>query len=389
LLKLYDIFEDENRFIIIVENIEGQTIFDYVRSLPQDKFTEKQISEIMQQLLSGLSAIHKNNLAHRNIKPDNIIFYGEPKKPKIWDFGFTRILKGKNEKFNNALANPIYISPEMAARSPYDKSSDIWSLGVVCFVLLGGTLPYKFKPLSTPKEILIQIESKVFSMEDFNTPAWKAVSDHAKDFVLKMLEHTPEKRGTADSLLEHPWIKNPIDKPADPESIQKAMENITQYQQQELLQKVVYQYLTFKCDLTAEEKEIRKIFADYDVDKSGTLSREEISKAFAINGITMTDSELTNLFNTVDTDVNSGIDINEFLKVFQDQKVALKEKMLQDAFNVCDTEHNKQISCAVLKIALKRSNLTNDQIESLFKTADADNSGKVFFLINQEIAKLC
>jgi len=377
---LYETYEDENRFILILEHFEGVNLYEFMRDLDEDKFTEKTISNIISQIIKAANAFHNSGLAHRDLRPDNIMISADGSHVKIIEFGFSRILKGINEKYHSPLLNPLYISPEMAGKQPYNKMCDIWSIGIICYVLLSGSLPYNIKPSSTPKEILAQIESKMFSVTDFSNPVWKTVSNDAKDFVFKMLEYYPEKRLSTEDLLKHKWVVNPPEKQnADKTLVKNALKNIASYQDSEIFQKAVFQYLAFNSDIADEGKILKSLFDKYDTDKSHSLSKVELKKALDENGMTMLDSELDELFQNVKADAHGSINYNEFMRVLANQKLRIKEQLVEDAFFLLDKQGTGSIEFNIVKISMKRSWISEKQINDLLISSDLNNNKKVFF----------
>eukprot|EP00300_Choanocystis_sp_HF-7_P021147 c20742_g1_i10.p1 GENE.c20742_g1_i10~~c20742_g1_i10.p1 ORF type:complete len:147 (+),score=49.73 c20742_g1_i10:181-621(+) len=142
--------------------------------------------------------MHKNDIVHRDIKPENIVFDrpGDDAALKLTDFGFAEIFQS-NGKLSDTCGTPEYVAPEVILEQEYDSSVDIWSVGVVIYILLCGLPPFHGK---TEMELLNNITT---AKVKFLRPYWDVVSDQAKDLITHLLEKDPQKRFTAQEALEH------------------------------------------------------------------------------------------------------------------------------------------------------------------------------------------
>lgn len=152
--------------------------------------------------------MHKKNIAHRDIKPENILM--ESKDPsninlKITDFGFAKCYDPKEGGLTETLGSPLYMAPEIIKKLPYDSSVDIWAVGVLTYIMLSGKPPFKGK---TKDEVFVEITSKNIN---YSGEIWKTNSKDAKAFVKRLLLRDPRQRGTAEELLQDPWILSNLD----------------------------------------------------------------------------------------------------------------------------------------------------------------------------------
>ena len=198
ILKMYEFFEDEKRYYIVTDICKGGELFDEIVS--RGKFTENDAALLMKQVLSCINYCHKNKIVHRDLKPENILL--EQNKAfdqiKIIDFG-TSLVFDENSTLNEKLGTPYYIAPEVLAKA-YGPKCDIWSCGVITYIVLSGIPPFNG---SSDQEIMKKVKIGKFSFSD---PVWNSISDKAKDFITTLLTKDPKQRPTAEEALQHPWI---------------------------------------------------------------------------------------------------------------------------------------------------------------------------------------
>ena len=203
IIHLYDIFENENFFYIIMEYCSGGDLFSY---LERNKFhiPERQSCKIIYKILNALSYLHSFGIIHRDIKSENILItYNNDEEfdIRINDFNLSRIL-GPGEFCNETCGTLSYVAPEILLKKKYNKLVDSWSLGVTCYLLISGSLPFDH-PLND-KEI---IRKTIYEQPNFRYGIWEKVSNECINFISKLLEKNPKKRMTINEALEHEWIK--------------------------------------------------------------------------------------------------------------------------------------------------------------------------------------
>lgn len=205
IVQLYEVYEEKSHCYLVMELMYGGELFD--RILERKNFSEKAARDCIRCVLTGLDYLHEKRLAHRDLKPENLLLTSETNdtEVKLADFGFSKIVKKQNE-CRTLCGTPGYMAPEILERWPaYDTKCDLWSVGVILFLLLGGYLPFDDDD-----------EDKVFERtrngQYFFHPAyWKLVSKGAKGLVTKLLTVNPNKRISASEALEHEWMQRKVD----------------------------------------------------------------------------------------------------------------------------------------------------------------------------------
>lgn len=180
IIRLLDVFENPDYIYIVMEVMRGSDLFTYLEKRGF-KIPESRACNIAHSLATALYYLHSYGIAHRDLKPENVLMVDESEDSdvKIVDFGLSKMV-GPNEKCTEPFGTLSYVAPEVLLQHPYDKSVDIWSLGVVTYLLLSGTLPFDD---DVEKEIVRQT---IYDPPDFTHKGWMHVSKEAIDFVSSM-----------------------------------------------------------------------------------------------------------------------------------------------------------------------------------------------------------
>ena len=202
IIKLYDVFENEHYIYIIMENCSGGDLLSYFE-YHEYELPETKVCEIIHKLSMAVYYLHSYGIVHRDLKPENILMtdLSASADIRLLDFGLSKIV-GNDEKCTEPYGTLSFVAPEVLQGKPYDKSVDLWSIGIITFLLLCGYLPFDDK--HSEREIARQtIQDPV----PYETKIWSKLSPEAKTFVDGLLQKKPEKRYTIKEVLEHPWIK--------------------------------------------------------------------------------------------------------------------------------------------------------------------------------------
>jgi len=196
----YEAFETDDRMYLFLELMTGGELFD--RIVEQGHFTEDQAADVTYKLLSALDYMHKQGVAHRDLKPENMLMTDKSDKAqvKITDFGLSKFFDEQSTMMKTPCGTPGYIAPEVLHMKGYDKQCDVWSLGVIVYILLCGFPPFY---ADNDAQLFERIKNGKY---EFLKPYWDPISDAAKDFVRRMLVVDPAKRATCDELMKDPWL---------------------------------------------------------------------------------------------------------------------------------------------------------------------------------------
>ncbi|VVC38162.1 Hypothetical protein CINCED_3A012222 [Cinara cedri] len=200
LIQLYDAFEANNAMCFILELVEGGELFERVIG---DDFvlTEKAVTIFMRQICEGVQFIHSKNILHLDLKPENILCLTKTgNRIKIIDFGLARKFNPEN-KLQVLFGTPEFVAPEVVNFDAIGFGTDMWSVGVICYVLLSGLSPFMGE---TDVETMANV---TIAQYDFDDEAFDSISNDAKDFIKKLLVKDHKARMTAAEALKHKWLK--------------------------------------------------------------------------------------------------------------------------------------------------------------------------------------
>ena len=204
MVRVFELLQDDTNFYIVTELVTGGELYDHI--IKVKRLNEREAADVIKQLLLALNYMHTQNIAHRDIKPENILLSPEettePGKlnVKLTDFGFACFYR-EERGLRQVLGSPLYMAPEIVREEQYDKSVDIWSVGVIAHILLSGCPPFYGR---TKQDIYRSIVSDIPKFGKVRD----CLSEQAKEFVMKCLSKDPSRRASARDLLEDEWLQD-------------------------------------------------------------------------------------------------------------------------------------------------------------------------------------
>jgi calcium-dependent protein kinase len=297
IIKLYEVFESDNSLYLIMEECYGGDLFSRIskRIEANDMYSEKEACEIIQQVLRAIEYCHNVGIVHRDLKPENLLYLHEGSEEnnpiKIIDFGLSQSIN-LNKMLSSKVGTAYYVAPEILA-GKYTEKCDIWSAGVILYILLSGEPPF-----NGPNDRIIY--SKIKKM-DYNFPdeKWKNISSEAKDLISKML--SPEaQRLSASQTLEHPWFNLVKDKKISLEKLNIGKDNFfKEYNESNQLKKIVLLCIASKLEEN-EINDLKKLFMAFDKDNNGQIDFKEFEQALMeLKTLNLTQEEIQRLFNDI------------------------------------------------------------------------------------------
>ena len=199
IVRLIDFYDEPSQYLIAMEYLEGGELFD--RIVKKAYYNEKEARDLAQIFLSAVKYMHDRNVVHRDLKPENLLLKSQSDDAdvKIADFGFATIAEA--DTLTEQCGTPGYVAPEILGHKKYGKAVDMWSVGVITYILLGGYPPFHD---DNQRQLFKKIQAAKY---EFHPDFWGGVSDEAKDLISKLLVLDVSARLTVDQALSHAWIR--------------------------------------------------------------------------------------------------------------------------------------------------------------------------------------
>ncbi|CAM9920209.1 unnamed protein product [Scytosiphon promiscuus] len=368
IIELADVYEDEMNLHLVTELCTGGELFERILEKTESeegRYSERDAMMLVTKILSAIAYCHdEHNICHRDLKPENFLFKdrADDAELKIIDFGLSRF-EDTNAVMTTRVGTPYYIAPEVLGRS-YTKACDLWSIGVIAYILLCGYPPFYGK---TDKEIFCSVRRGEY---DFPGPEWDTVSDEAKAFVRRLLVLDPNERPAASEALNLPWlhaldtdigkaVENGdageaaecataaattaarMDKPLHLSSRLRRFTGMSNLKRAAL--SVIANQLT-----EADIGSLRDAFREIDADNNGSICVDELKMVVKKEGLEYIEEEVVEMMRGVDVDGSDSIEWEEFLAATIDRNVVIREDNVRRAFEYFDVEGSGSITFANL-----------------------------------------
>jgi len=368
IVKLFEVFTDARTVHLVMELCEGGELFERIITQTDEEgggFGERDAADYMQQMLGAVSYLHTRDIAHRDIKPENFLMQDKSAKAqlKLIDFGLAKKTNGK--PMTTKAGTPYYVAPEVLSGS-YDHTVDIWSCGVICYILLSGAPPFSG---DDDPEILRNVKKQTL---EFPEDDFEDTSDAAKDFIRAMIERKPARRKTAHELLEDKWIKDKASV-ATGTVAKDVGDKLAAFTRTTKMKKVTLSIIAQQVK-DSDIKELRATFERMDENRDGTLSFDEIKAGMEAASIE-TPPNFDAILKRLDTDGSGCIDYTEFMAATLSYKMYLKKDVLWQAFLRFDENRDSKISREELKKLL--SDESDAFIDDMLREVDLDGSGEI------------
>ncbi|KDP43357.1 hypothetical protein JCGZ_25462 [Jatropha curcas] len=360
-------YEDTMFVHLVMELCGGGELFD--RIVAKGHYSEKEAAKLIKIIVGVVEACHSLGVMHRDLKPENFLFDtpGEDAKLQATDFGLSVFYK-PGQYFSDVVGSPYYVAPEVLLKL-YGPEVDVWSAGVILYILLSGVPPFWAE---TESGIFRQIlQGKI----DFESEPWPKISESAKDLIRKMLERDPRRRISAHEVLCHPWIVDDRvapDKPLD----SAVLSRLKKFSAMNKLKKMALRVIAER--LSEEEiGGLKELFKMIDTDGNGTITFEELKVGLKRVGSDLMESEIKALMDAADIDNSGTIDYGEFLAATLHLNKMEREENLIAAFSYFDKDGSGYITVDELQQACKEFGLDDVQLDEMIREIDQDNDGRI------------
>ncbi|EOA15042.1 hypothetical protein CARUB_v10028399mg [Capsella rubella] len=371
-VQFHNAFEDDDYVYIAMELCEGGELLDRILSKKDSRYSEKDAAVVVRQMLKVAGECHLHGLVHRDMKPENFLFKSDKLDSplKATDFGLSDFIK-PGKKFHDIVGSAYYVAPEVLKRRS-GPESDVWSIGVITYILLCGRRPFWDR---TEDGIFKEV---LKNKPDFRRKPWSTISDSAKDFVKKLLVKDPRARLTAAQALSHAWVReggNATDIPVDI----SVLNNLRQFVRYSRLKQFALRALASTLD-EAEISDLRDQFDAIDVDKNGVISLEEMRQALAKDlPWKLKDSRVSEILQAIDSNTDGLVEFTEFVAAalhvhqLEEHDSEKWQQRSRAAFEKFDIDKDGYITPEELRMhtGLRGS------IDPLLDEADIDRDGKI------------
>lgn len=290
---------------------------------------------------------------------------------KVIDFGTAQVFD-PTKQLKEQIGTPYYIAPEFLKKR-YSKECDVWSLGVITYILLSGIPPFNG---TTDAEIMGAIKKGKFN---YTNKVWNSVSQDAKDFITSMLILDVTKRPTAEQALQHIWICDHAKTEVSESQTKEALDHLKNFHKNNTLKTATFSYIGSQLISREEKEQLAKVFKSLDKNGDGKLSKDEVKDGYMAHyGKLISDDEVDNMFSAVDTDESGYIDYTEFVVASINEKVLLSHDKLKAAFRIFDKDHNGSITPSEIKAVLQQDgSIPNEVVNAILKSVDANGDGEI------------
>uniref|UniRef100_A0A0A9DH90 non-specific serine/threonine protein kinase n=1 Tax=Arundo donax TaxID=35708 RepID=A0A0A9DH90_ARUDO len=371
LVRLRAAYEDGEAVHLVMELCDGGELFD--RIVARGRYTERAAAAAARTVAEVVKACHAHGVMHRDLKPENFLYAGksEDAQLKAIDFGLSVFFR-PGERFTEIVGSPYYMAPEVLRRS-YGPEVDIWSAGVILYILLCGVPPFWAETEQGVARAILR------GALDLEREPWPRISDGAKSLVRQMLQMDPKKRPTAQQVLEHPWLQHARKAPNVPlGDVVRA--RLQQFSAMNKLKKKAMRVIAEH--LSVEEVEvIRDMFALMDTDKDGRVTLQELKAGLRKVGSKLAEPEMELLMEAADVNGNGYLDYGEFVAVTIHLQRLSNDDHLRTAFLFFDKDSSGYIERAELADALADdSGHTDDAaLNNVLREVDTDKDGRISF----------
>ncbi|OMJ84300.1 hypothetical protein SteCoe_14583 [Stentor coeruleus] len=366
IIKVYESFEDDKDYHIVMELCTGRELLEYV--VESGYFEEKHAQDIMKKILSIVNHMHKNGICHRDLKLENFVGINKENERdiKLVDFGLSRKFGKQKNSMSSIVGTPYYVAPEVL-KGNYGEKCDLWSCGVITYMLLSGKMPFYGWDR---EDLLRQI---CHSQVTFPDKSWAGVSDDAKDLILKLMNKIPECRLTAEEALHHKWFNNYRKSSVSIEII-KSLKN---FKLKNTFQKEALTMIS-KTLKYSQIKELNDAFYSLDRQKVGFLTLADIKNGISISGINPVAGEVDVYLKNLDINGDGIVNYSEFLIAALNSKKFLDEELISKAFRHFDAKGTGKITEQQLEEVLIFTN-SEFTAQQILNELDLEKKGEISY----------
>ena len=368
-VELIDAYEGSKHIYIVMELCKGGELFD--RIVAKSHYSEKEAASTFRTMMRTVAHCHNLGVIHRDLKPENFVLKttADDSPIKAIDFGLSTYFEPA-QHFHDIVGSAYYVAPEVLRRN-YSNEADIWSAGVILYILLAGVPPF-----------WAQSEQAIFDevlkgKYDLKSDPWGKISEGAKDVVRKMLVSNPKDRATAQEILNHPWVRE------DGDASDEQLEDVVLSRMRKFAAMNKFKKMGMLAVAKTLSKEeiagMKEIFQAFDTDKSGTVTISELMDGLRKKGVDKAASDVADLVNNMDMDGNGELDYEEFIAATLSTAKMENDDNLARAFAYFDKDNSGYISREEVVKVIADFGLDGEfgDVNEFMEAADTNKDGKI------------
>lgn len=366
-VSIKDVYEDGQAVYIVMELCAGGELFDRIQE--KGHYSEQKAAELIRIIISLVAMCHSLGVMHRDLKPENFLLWDKEDdlSIKAIDFGLSVFFK-PGQVFTELVGSPYYVAPEVLHKR-YGPEADVWSAGVILYVLLSGVPPFWAE---TQQGIF---DAVLKGHIDFDSDPWPKISESAKNLIRKMLCPCPSERLKAHEVLRHPWIcENGVatDQALDP----GVLSRLKQFSAMNKLKKLALRVIAER--LSEEEiAGLRQMFKAVDVQNRGVITFGELRQGLKRYGSELENREISDIMEVADNDNNVTINYEEFIAATVPLNKIEREEHLMAAFTYFDKDGSGYITVDKLQRACGEHDMDDTFLEEIILEVDQNNDGQI------------
>ena len=380
-LKFFEFYSNKQNYSIVTELCPGGELFQQI--IDRGPFDEKYSAFIMYQLFSAINYCHKMHIVHRDLKPENILIVDKDRNGypiiKVCDFGTSKIFqKGRAER--KLVGSSYYIAPEVLSKH-YNEKCDLWSCGVIMYILLSARPPFGGQD---DEEIMERVSTGEYDLE---SPPFNKLSSNALDLIKKLLTMDYNERISAEQALNHPWFKanksqELFNKINDNGTIRDLIQNLKNYRRTSIIQETALAYLVHHFPQIKDVVNSCKLFNQIDKSGDGKITKAELLKGLSERYKSNTlEKDVDIIYKNLDMDNNGYIGYEEFVRGAVSKEYFVRDNALQFAFRYFDKDDSGEITFDEIEELFIKSipdkQKVHETLLEIIKEVDTDNDNRI------------
>ncbi|UKK01858.2 calcium-dependent protein kinase [Theileria orientalis] len=366
---MHETYDDGNMCHIVMEYCSGNELYDRLDTYK--RFSEAYAIKMTFQMLLTLNYLHSNGVCHRDLKLENWVFANQEIDSllKMIDFGFARVFE-KGIPMGGMHGTVYYVDPEVIDGC-YNEKCDIWSTGVIVYMMLSGSPPFNS---GGDKEILWKIKKGTLKFEGVR---WNSVSELGKDFIRYLLNRNGNERPSAEMALKHEWLKNEYAKYANYKISVELLMQIVKFSRKSPLHRAVIALSVLESDRNCP-KEVYRTFFAINTSKNGTISFKEFYSTMSKH-LNLSEEECATIFNVIGFRNTPELNYTEFVTAVIEHYGTLDINMLSLVYKKLDVFGKGHVDLASFQHAIGKE-FGGESSEKIFRDTDLNADGVIDFM---------